>query len=544
LFAEIKSMSVLSKFVNASGTRQSPHAAYFLLFLLAVFISASDFLIYLPMQFGLPALLHVAAILLPLLLWGVVVKFGQPMMQKIVPVVAYLLLFSLWSYQLYFHDNIDLVVLCGLVLLGIWNGVQSRVQLWVTVVACISLPILLVLFVPLPNSVFIVYCLLLILACAVSWFVFSFAHQQASHSPAQALAETDYLPQSANLESEARLEPISDLEADIAMVHVDTENAPSWEKILRELHNELKNTADIDNLFKSMLVFMSGCIEMEAAAVGMIQERSLNRITQYGPDELVHSKVLAWNNERIKTLIQSQQATVNQQDHLGSSGSNGKLYRIDIPVISNNRTVGIVTLFRTSFLFDEYEVSLASSIVFHSMVALRQARLQEEVRKLQSTTTRKTLYTREQFIERAKEELKDIDKPRVFSLVIAEIDNYDQVNDKYGREAGSRLYKSVAASIMSNLRPDDVLGNYGKEGFILLLHEADLLESKKIAELIRSRASQVKCKIGDAVINTTLSLGLTTVSEQGEDMPSLIRKADMGLFVAKESGRNTVKVSL
>jgi PleD family two-component response regulator len=46
------------------------------------------------------------------------------------------------------------------------------------------------------------------------------------------------------------------------------------------------------------------------------------------------------------------------------------------------------------------------------------------------------------------------------------------------------------------------------------------------------------------VFSSTLSIGLTSVSEQGDDMQSLVRKADMGLFVAKESGRNSVKVSL
>jgi len=46
------------------------------------------------------------------------------------------------------------------------------------------------------------------------------------------------------------------------------------------------------------------------------------------------------------------------------------------------------------------------------------------------------------------------------------------------------------------------------------------------------------------VLTTTASIGLTIVSNENEDLPSLMRKADMGLFVAKENGSNTVKVSL
>jgi len=535
-------MSVFSQLGLTLDTERSPHASFSLLFLLSLFIAACDFLIFLPFKLGLQQLLHVLAILLPLIFWGLLLKFHHRLLQKIIPISVFLLLFALWSYQLYLNPPINLVFIAGLMLLLIWQGVQGRYQLWFSMLAALVMLVLLQLFAKLSVQVFIVYVLLLMAACAISWFAFS--HGRPSVPARQPLAKSDYIPESVNVEHEATVQPVTDLEADIAMVHVDTESAPNWELVLRELHNELKNTADIDALFRKMLVFISGVIDIEAAAVGMIQDRSLNRITQYGPEGLVHTKVLAWNNERIKILIETQQATVNQQDHYLDNGVSTKLYRIDIPVISSNKTVGIVSLFRTSFLFDEYEVSLASSIVFHSMVALRQARLQEEIKRLSSNNTKMPLYTREQFIEKARQELTQLDKPRSFSLLIIEIDTYDEVNDKNGREAAHKLFKSVAGCIMANLRPGDVLGNYGKEGFIVLLHEADLLESKKIAELMRSKVSQLKIKIADGVLATSLSIGLTTVSEQGEDMASLIRKADMGLFVAKESGRNSVKVSL
>jgi diguanylate cyclase (GGDEF)-like protein len=521
---------------------RSPHASFSLLVLLTLFVAASDFLIFLPFQFGLQQLLHLVAIVLPLLFWGLLLKFHNRLLQKIIPIIVFLLLFALWSWQLYLNTPINLLFIAGLMLLLIWQSVQSRFQFWLSLVTSLTMLVLLQLFSSLSLTVFSVYVLLLVAASAMGWFALTYG--RPALATRQPLSGSDYLPESVDVQHEATVQPVSDLEADIAMVHVDADSRPSWEQALRELHNELKTTADIDSLFKKMLLFISGVMDIEAAAVGMIQDRSLNRITQYGPEELVHAKVLAWNNERIKTLIQTQHATVNQQDHFRDRGSSIKLYRIDIPVISSSKTVGIVTLFRTSFLFDEYEVSLASSIVFHSMVALRQARLQEEIKRLSSSNNSKTVYTREQFVEKARHELAQLDKPRSFSLLIIEIDNYDDISDKNGRDTAAKLYKSVASSIMGNLRQNDVMGNYGKEGFIVLLHEADLLESKKIAELIRSRVSQVKCKIADGVITTTLSIGLTTVSEQGEDMASLIRKADMGLFVAKESGRNSVKVSL
>ena len=58
------------------------------------------------------------------------------------------------------------------------------------------------------------------------------------------------------------------------------------------------------------------------------------------------------------------------------------------------------------------------------------------------------------------------------------------------------------------------------------------------------KVSNLKLKYQDSVITTTISIGLTIVSDPEEDLAGLMRKADMGLFVAKENGCNTVKVSL
>jgi len=215
-------------------------------------------------------------------------------------------------------------------------------------------------------------------------------------------------------------------------------------------------------------------------------------------------------------------------------------------VISNQKVVGLVTLFREELLFDTHDVKLTSSIVFHSMIALRQARLQDEIKRLNSdaVVTKLTLFTREQFVSRVKPVFDKLSKPRECSLFIVEIDNLESITDSQGRDAGAKLFKAVSKVIMSFLNEGDVLGRYGNEGFIVLQDETDLMHAKSIAEKIRVKASQIKLKFQNDVITTTVSIGLTIVSDPDEGLSSLMRKADMGLFVAKENGSNTVKISL
>lgn len=534
-------MSAVSRLFGVGDRRGMAGGGCLLLVILSVTIAASDFTLFLPLTLSLSALLHAAVVIMSILAMLASPRINKPLARKLFVFAVFALIFAAWGYLLLLNSGINLVLVSGLMLLCIWYGVQGRYQLWLGAAVALTLLVLLGVFSPLPVKALAVYLLLLLAALSVA--VYSRSHGGAL-GLTQRASERDYLPESVNVELEAQLEPVTDLEAEIATVKIDEPASTNWEQVLRELHGELKNTADIDALLKKMLVFISGTIEIEAAAVGMIQERTLNRITQFGPDEMVSGKTLAWNNERIRTLINTQQAMVNQQDHVSHAGQKEKLYRIDVPVISNAKTVGIVTLLRTSLLFNESEVVLASAIVFHSMIALRQARLQDEVKRLTGASANKTLFTREQFVEKAKKELEKLDKPRVFSLLILEVDNFDEVQDKYGREAAARVSKTVAGALMGQMRNDDVIGSYGKEGFILLLHETDLLQAKAVAEQMRNKVAQAKVKLSDGVIGTTVSIGLTTAGEKGEDMPSLIRKADMGLFVAKENGRNTVKVSL
>ena len=537
-------MRAVNGLLKGSSSRNLTENPGLLLTLFALLISASNFILFLPFQFSQSALMHLASVILGLLTFAIYPRIAQrPLPARLLLGVMFLAFYGLWTYQLYLSDTINLVLLSGLMMLSIWYGLQGMYQLILGVVALLAMLIALALAGRLPMSSLVAYGLLLLLANALALLSRTPAAVQTS-TGARSGSGVEYLPDSVVVEPEARVEPVLNLDADIASAEIAEEQAPDWERVLRELQSELRNTADTDALLKKMLVFVSGTVDIEAAAVGMIQDRSLNRVTQYGAEEMVGSRELAWNNERIRSLIQTQQAMVNQQDFINQAGKKVKLYRIDVPVISNSKTVGIVTMLRTSVLFNKHEVALASSIVFHAMIALRQARLQDEVKRLSTSTVNKTLFTREQFIEKAKAELAGLDKPRVFSLLIIEVDNFDEVQDKQGREAASRLSKSVAGALMGVLRNDDVLGSYGKEGFIILLHEADLLEAKKLAEDMRVRVSQLKAKQGDSVRTTTISIGLTTASEKGEDMASLIRKADMGLFVAKENGRNTVKVSL
>jgi len=531
-----------------------------LLIIIAMSVIGASWLFALPVYFDL----KIATQILPLI-YSIVALFSAARLQHrylnlLAAPVSYVVIFSSWAYVVYLNvgmikDPADVVsaqlagasnsmYLLGLSLITIWLGRYFKFAIYLSSLATVSLMVLLLVFVPISITFLLAVGLLLASSIVISFVIFK---TQFTIAPTT-ISDFDEVDEDLLLPAELEEQEITpELEIDVQPLNETSINY-DWDLILRELHGELKNTADVDQLFKRMLTFLHGAMEFNSAAVGMLQDKSLKKIAVYGDDILLQTQSLNWTNQRINELFSSREPITSKQadTYQETSDTSSFLHRLDIPVISNQKVVGIVTLFRENVLFDTHDIQLASSIVFHSMVALRQARMQDEIKRLSndSVINKLTVYSREQFVTQVKPVFEKLSKPRECSLFILEIDKLDSVIDSIGREAGAILYKSVSNLLMSLLKDSDVLGKYGKEGFIVLLDETNLIEAKALTESVREKIQALKVKYQEHVLSTTVSIGLTIVSNENEDLPSLMRKADMGLFVAKENGCNTVKVSL
>jgi len=544
-----------------------------LLILISASVVGSSWLFSVPVYFDVKIAAQIVPVLFLIVLFFSVTKIQHIYLNKITPVLAFSFVFFSWSYVVYLNFINDLnssvikdvveaqylgmsqnVYLIGLCFVTFWLGRYFRYSIYLSVTFIVAFIAVLILF----TNTEIIYLLaptLLLLSSAV-FSVISLSKVEYSgvnsnsDSFNQALQDSRYeTSESEDVLPHQPDEQVIKAELDINVLPLNESSIThDWELILRELHGELKNTTDVDQLFKRMLAFLHGAMEFDAAAVGMLQDKNIRKIATYGDDDYLHVKSLNWSNQRVKELFSLREPILSTQSNLSAATDNvtEPIHRLDVPVISNQKVVGLVTLFRDELLFDTHDVKLASSIVFHSMIALRQARLQDEIKRLNSdaVVTKLTLFTREQFVSKVKPVFEKLSKPRECSLFIVEIDNLELVTDSQGRDAGAKLFKTVSTTIMSCLNEGDVLGRYGNEGFIILQDETDLIHAKSIAEKIRAKAAQIKLKFQNDVITTTVSIGLTIVSDPDESLSSLMRKADMGLFVAKENGSNTVKVSL
>lgn len=124
------------------------------------------------------------------------------------------------------------------------------------------------------------------------------------------------------------------------------------------------------------------------------------------------------------------------------------------------------------------------------------------------------------------------------SLMICDLDFFKKVNDTYGHQAGDEAIKSLASLLRSACRPGDLVARYGGEEFVMLFADCDNATAARRADEIRIALSQMaQAPLDGRPI--TASFGVTEI-QPGDTPETLLRRADRGLLMAKQRGRNCV----
>lgn len=126
------------------------------------------------------------------------------------------------------------------------------------------------------------------------------------------------------------------------------------------------------------------------------------------------------------------------------------------------------------------------------------------------------------------------------SLIMADLDNFKQINDRYGHITGDQVLKEIAEILRRTIRITDVAARYGGEEFTLILPYTDIDMAKTLAERILRAIRNHTFAIDhvDGNLKTTISLGIATYPDHATSMSKLFKNADQSLYRAKQQGKN------
>ncbi|NND46691.1 MAG: GGDEF domain-containing protein [Woeseiaceae bacterium] len=127
------------------------------------------------------------------------------------------------------------------------------------------------------------------------------------------------------------------------------------------------------------------------------------------------------------------------------------------------------------------------------------------------------------------------------ALIMIDVDNFKDFNDKFGHIAGDRALTAVASILKNQFRPHDVIVRYGGDEFAVLLPGIGEETSLSVANRVRAAVSGDTTDSNDSLIQIPIRISMGVAAMDGPgSLESLIRAADAALYRAKRSGRNSV----
>ena len=232
---------------------------------------------------------------------------------------------------------------------------------------------------------------------------------------------------------------------------------------------------------------------------------------------------------------------VNEQEiaRTGDPDSGGR--PLAIPLGSDGRETAVLYLSPEGEDFSDEARELAHWLGSQAAIALENARLHRLVERQASTDGLTELPNRRHFEEALEGEITRAERfGGSLSLVLADLDDFKQVNDRFGHQAGDDVLQTFAEILRSTVREIDLPARYGGEEFAVLLPQTDLEGGQRLAERLRRALVSRPMSAGPGgLMAVSASFGVATFP-QASTPAALFAAADEALYRAKRRGKNCV----
>jgi two-component system cell cycle response regulator len=184
-------------------------------------------------------------------------------------------------------------------------------------------------------------------------------------------------------------------------------------------------------------------------------------------------------------------------------------------------------------------VAVVAQFSAYAALALRNGWLLEQIQRMADTDALTGVANRRAFDAALVRELARARRDDgSVGLALLDVDHFKSFNDTYGHTAGDAALAGLADALVAECRGFDVVARYGGEEFAVILPGCDLQESLEIGERLRRVAQGVS-----ASAPITISVGVASHPERGEDADALVMAADDALYASKRAGRDRVSAA-
>jgi len=282
------------------------------------------------------------------------------------------------------------------------------------------------------------------------------------------------------------------------------------------------------------------CNLVQFKTPGVLNARLLH-VLQCSLDPAV---VLARFHEELTSFlhqggIQFKEAGVDAPIQVGRSGRCRLIYQLNLA----DEQLGEIAISRGKPFRDD-EIRLAEEALGVVLYPLRNACLYQRALAMSREDALTGLGNRqamEQSISRELELAQRHDDS--VAVILIDVDEFKQINDTYGHQAGDRVLVGVADILRSCARGSDLLFRYAGDEFVVAMSRTTRAGAMAAASRIRQAAEHGEISFENLELPVRLSLGVA-VARPGEAIDTVFRRADRALYDAKRAGRNQAVMSV
>ena len=380
-----------------------------------------------------------------------------------------------------------------------------------------------------------------------------------------------------------------------------------WSFALIDLDLALSGILDFKELIALLKQHLEPIIEFDSYVLTSLEGQGPKPVAdQIGGELFENESATLWSEELLGKLTQTRQATVSAehetvQGFLGRKKQRLTSYRLDIPVFSDSSLLGIISLRRETEPFDRLDMISSVSIAAQAMLIFKRSsrtqptpepkpRPESVIQSSQPMDPTETISTADDkdmemtdhsfaesnqnlipqdVITKFKEEQASakktitlmsrdnadkiaVDRYRTaavegepLSVMIIEVDGLSKLREQDGDEVAYKVFAAIVKYVFTKVdKEKEILGRYGQNGLSVLMPRVDMNAAERFAEMIRQFVSTARYKTAYGEKTATLSIGVAALTDDTGDYATMVKRADMALFVAKKNGRNCVKVRL
>ncbi len=313
--------------------------------------------------------------------------------------------------------------------------------------------------------------------------------------------------------------------------------------LLYDVSQSLISTLDFEQLLRNILQRLKDTFNFLNVSVLLIDEEKQVLYTHsslvYSPEDRelrlrIGKDGITGHVAKTKRMYHCPDVTKDAYYVVGIENTRSE---VGLPLLIGDRLIGVLDVESSEVDgFSQDAILLLSSLSAQIAIAIDNARLYAETKKLSLTDALTSLSNRRSYELFVDAEIRRAERyRRTFVVMMIDFDNFKNYNDRYGHQAGDIVLQKLSKIMKEIIRDVDFLCRYGGDEFVAILPETDASFALDVAERMRKKiaAQRFQPKI-------TLSIGIASFPHDAREKSKLIDLADQACYEAKQRGGNRV----